>query len=207
MVIGKNQKGSVKGRNILEGVIVLREVIHELHSTNQRGFILKIDFEKAYDRVRWHFLEQVTIEKGFPSLWVDWIMSTVRGGQVCINVNGERSPYFKTFRGLRQGDPLSPLLFNLVADVLGVLLNKAVDRGHIRGVLTDLLPRGISHIKYADDTVIMIDGSDQSIRNLKLIFYCFEWLTGLKINFHKVKCLYLVYRKKRGREWPTCLIV
>lgn len=60
-----------------------------------------------------------------------------------------------------------------MADVLGVLLNKAVDRGHIRGVLTDLLPRGISHIKYADDTVIMIDGSDQSIRNLKLIFLLF----------------------------------
>lgn len=80
MVIGKTQKGFVKGRNILEGMIVLHEVIHELHSTNHRGLILKIDFEKAYDRVRWHFLEQVTIEKGFPSLWVDWIMSTVRGG-------------------------------------------------------------------------------------------------------------------------------
>ena len=131
------------------------------------------------------FLEQVMIGKGFPALWVEWVMSTVRGGQVCINVNGERSPYFKTVRGLRQDDPLSPLLFNLVADVLGVLLNKAVNRGHINGVLSELLPGGISHIQYADDTVIMIDGSDQSIRNLKLILYCFEWLTGLKINFHK----------------------
>lgn len=56
-------------------------------------------------------------------------------GQVCVNVNGTRSPYFKTFRGLRQGDPLSPLLFNLVADALGVMLGKAKARGHIRGVL------------------------------------------------------------------------
>jgi hypothetical protein len=72
-----------------------------------------------------------------------------------------------------------------VANVLGVLLNKAVNRGHINGVLSELLPGGISHIQYADDTIIMIDGSDQSIRNLKLILYCFEWLTGLKINFHK----------------------
>ena len=56
-------------------------------------------------------------------------MSTVKDGKVCINVNGERSPYFKTFRGLRQGDPLSPLLFNLVANALGVLLDKAVGKG------------------------------------------------------------------------------
>lgn len=104
---------------------------------------------------------------------------------MCINVNGERSNYFSTYRGLRQGDPLSPLLFNLVADVLGILLDKAVTKGHIKGVLDYLIPGGISHIQYADDTVIMVDGSVQSIRNLKLILYCFEWLTGLKINFHK----------------------
>lgn len=55
----------------------------------------------------------------------------------------------------------------------------------IKGVLENLIPGGISHIQYADDTIIMIDGSDSSIRNLKLILYCFEWLSRLKINFHK----------------------
>ena len=53
--------------------------------------------------------------------------------------------------------------------------------------MDDLIPRGISHIQYADDTVIMLDCSDNSIRNLKLILYCFEWLSGLKINFHKTE--------------------
>jgi hypothetical protein len=75
----------------------------------------------------------------------------------------------------------------VVADALGVMLDKAVQKGHIRGVLDDLVPGGISHIQYADDTVIMLDGSDNSIRNLKLILYCFEWLSGLKINFHKTE--------------------
>jgi hypothetical protein len=70
---------------------------------------------------------------------------------------------------LRQGDPLSPLLFNLVADVLSNLLDKAVQKSHILGVLSHLIPGGISHIQYADDTVIMVDGSDTSILNLKLI--------------------------------------
>jgi hypothetical protein len=77
----------------------------------------------------------------------------------CVNINGERSKYFKTFRGLRQGDPLSPLLFNLVADALSVLLDVGVSKGHISVVLNYVLPGGISHIHYTDDTVIMIDGS------------------------------------------------
>jgi hypothetical protein len=55
-IVGKNQSGFIKGRNILDGIVVLHEVIHELHSSNQKGLILKIDFEKAYDRVRWLFL-------------------------------------------------------------------------------------------------------------------------------------------------------
>ena len=73
----------------------------------------------------------------------------------------------------------------MVADALGVILDKAVHKNHIKGVLDDLIPGGISHIQYADDTVLMIDGSDHSITNLKLVLYCFEWLSGLKINFHK----------------------
>lgn len=86
---------------------------------------------------------------------------------------------------MRQGDPFSPLLFNIVADILGVLLKKAIQKGHIKGILGELIPGGISHIQYADDTIIMIDGSVKSMTNLKLILYCFEWLTRLKINFHK----------------------
>lgn len=84
-----------------------------------------------------------------PDKWIGWVMDTVRGGKFCVNVNGERSSNFRTFRGLRQGDPL---LFNLFADALGVMLDKAVSKGHIRGILDHLVPGGISHIQYADDT-------------------------------------------------------
>jgi hypothetical protein len=208
-IIGPNQTGFVKGRNILEGVVILHEVIHELRRSKSQGVILKIDFEKAYDRVRWVFLEQVMIGRNFHPKWISWIMDTVRGGKVCINVNGERSKYFRTYRGLRQGDPLSPLLFNLVADVLGVMLNKAANRGHIKGVLDNLIPGGITHIQYADDTVIMVDGSDQSITNLKLILYCFEWMTGLKINYHKSEVFVFGYSqldKERLANMLNCTL-
>lgn len=114
-VIDQTQTTFTKGRNILEGVVILHEVIHELKSKQQRGLISKIDFEKAYDKIKWTFLEEVMIMKGFPDIWISWVIKSVRGGRVCINVNGSRGEYFRTYQGLWQGGPLSPFLFNLVA--------------------------------------------------------------------------------------------
>lgn len=62
--------------------------------------------------------------------------------EVCVNVNEERGSYFRTYQGLRQGDPLSPLLFNIVADVLSSLLDKAIKKGHVTGILPNLIPGG-----------------------------------------------------------------
>ena len=106
---------------------------------------MKIDFEKAYDKVRWDFLEEVMLGKGLLAIWIDWVMQTVRGGRVCVNVYGHRGSYFRTYQGLRQGDPLSPILFNLVVDALSTLLDKIVGKKHLVGVLSHLI-RGGSHI-------------------------------------------------------------
>lgn len=76
-------------------------------------------------------------------------------------------------------------LFNLMADALGRMLTIAKDKGLIKGLMTHLLPEGLTHVQYADDTEIMVEPTVESIRNLKLILYCFEFMSGLKINFHK----------------------
>jgi hypothetical protein len=72
--------------------------------------IFKIDFEKAYDKVKWSFLQQALRVKGFPPKWCQWVATFVQGGSVGIQVNDDIGHYFQTLKGLRQGDPLSPML-------------------------------------------------------------------------------------------------
>ena len=109
----------------------------------KNGVIFKIDFEKAYDSIHWDFVEDILGKKGFDQQLRQWIMGYVRGGKVCININGENGSYSTTHRGLRQGDPLSPLLFILATDALDHILKQAKTKGHIRGLAKDLLEGGL----------------------------------------------------------------
>jgi hypothetical protein len=101
--------------------------------------------------------------KGLPPTWIKQTMNTIQEGKVCIKINGERSQYSRTYQGLRQGDSLSPILFNLVSNVLGALMRKAVKKNKIKWLMTHLIEEGITHIQYADDTISMIEGDDNSI--------------------------------------------
>jgi hypothetical protein len=95
-------------------------------------------------------------KKGFPPKWIQQTMATIQGGKVCINVDVVRTPFFKTYQGLRQGDPLPPFMFNLVAEVLTTLMKRSSRQGKVRGVMTHLIPEGITHIQYVDDTISMV---------------------------------------------------
>ena len=98
----------------MEGVVVLHETIHELHKKKLDGIIFKIDFEKAYDKVKWPFLQQTLRMKGFSPSWCAWIENFVAGGSVGIKINDSIGPYFQTKKGLRQGDPLSQFFLILL---------------------------------------------------------------------------------------------
>jgi hypothetical protein len=175
----------MQGRNILDGVVVLHETVHELHRKKLNGVILKIDFEKAYDKVKWSFLQQTLRMKGFSDEWCAMINSFVSGGSVAIKVNDDVGKYFQTKKGLRQGDPLLPVLFNIVANMLAVSIERAKSEGEIEGVIPHLVDGGLSILQYANDTILFMDHDIEKAQNLKLILSAFEHLSGLKINFHK----------------------
>jgi hypothetical protein len=100
-VVRPSQTAFMQGQNILDGVVTLHETIHELHSKKSNGVILKLDFEKACDKVKLYFLHQTLRMKGFSDECRALIYSFVSRGSVAIKVNDDIDRYFQTFKGLR----------------------------------------------------------------------------------------------------------
>jgi hypothetical protein len=185
LVVRPTQTAFMPGRHILEGVLVFHETIHELHHRKLDGILLKIDFEKAYDKVNWGFLQQTMRMKGFDPKWCRWVHEFIRRGSVGIRVNDDIGHCFQTKKGPRQGDPLSPILFNIIADMLAIVIQRAKEDGQVDGLILHLVDGGVSILQYADDTIIFMENNLEKALNMKLILYFFEQLLGLKINFHK----------------------
>jgi hypothetical protein len=81
-LISPSQMAFMSDRNIMEGVVMLHETIHEIHQKNMSGVILKLDFKKAYDKVNWEFLHQTLRIKGFLDKWCHWISQIISKGSV-----------------------------------------------------------------------------------------------------------------------------
>ena len=186
-IIRPSQTAFIPGRHILEGVVILHETIHEMHKKKKNGVILKLDFEKAYDKVKWLFLQQVLRMKGFSTTWCAWINQVITKGSVAIKVNDDVGHYFQMRKGVRQGDPLSPILFNIVVDMLAILIERAKENQQFKGVVPHLINDGLYILQYADDTIFFMEHNLEQAKNLKLLLCAFEQLSGLKINFHKSK--------------------
>lgn len=106
-----------------------------------------------------------------------------------VNLNGVHGSFFNTYKGVRQGDPLSPLLLNLASDASGTMLDKARNSGQIQGLVPHLIEGGLTHLQYTNDTVIYLALDEQSIIYTKFLLYCFENMFGLKINYQKREVL------------------
>jgi len=160
---------------------------------------LKIDYEKGYDRVSLEFLEEMLISRGFGTKWIYWIRCVVRDGSLCVRLNDEDSHHFKPGKGLRQGDPLSPLLFNLVANVFTRMLMKAADHNLIVGLMKNSIDGGIISLQYADDTILFLDNDLDKVWHLKLL-RCPATIVGLEGILKDKKKLVKVVKKILGLE-------
>jgi hypothetical protein len=184
-LVSQCQSAFIRGRFILESVVNAHEVIHEIHSKKEQGLVLKIDYEKAYDKVNLDFLYEVLSARGFSVKFIQMIRQITQNGSVGVKVNEVEGEFFLTGKGLRQGDPLAPLLFNTVVDVFSRMLVKGANAGLIRGLCSNLIPGGVISLQYADDTLLFLENDREVVVNFKWILTCFEQLSGMRINYHK----------------------
>jgi hypothetical protein len=151
--ISKEQFGFLEGRQIIDAIGVVQEALHSIKVKNIKALVLKLDLIKAYDRVDWGFLRLVLLQVGMSLEATDWILGCVTTANFVVLINGRPTNFFKSTRGLRQGFPLSPLLFLLVVEGLSRAIQEQVRENKIEGVL---VARGIriTHLMFVDDVII-----------------------------------------------------
>ncbi|GJT45976.1 RNA-directed DNA polymerase, eukaryota, reverse transcriptase zinc-binding domain protein [Tanacetum coccineum] len=182
------QSAFIANRQILDGPFILNEIIHWCKAKKKQTLIFKVDFEKAFDSVRWDFLDDVLKNLGFGSRWRDWIQSCLNSSKGSILVNGSPTSEFQYFKGLKQGDPLSPFLFILVMESLHLSFQKVVNAGLYKGVVLDNSLQ-ISHLFYADDVVFIGQWCDSNISTIIRVLDCFFQASGMRINLYKSKIM------------------
>jgi hypothetical protein len=187
--IFKAQTTFIQGRNIMNGVMSLQEILHETRRKRECGVVLKLDFKKAYDKVHWGFLIKCFKARGFNDAWCSWIEQILQNGTMSVRVNNKLGPYFQSYKGVRQGDPLCPLLFNFVANSLARMVIRAQSNDRVTSLIDHLIPQGVAIMQYADDKILCLKDDMEMTRNVKLLLYLFEQMSGLRINFEKSEVL------------------
>jgi hypothetical protein len=172
----------------VEGVVVVNEVVDFAKKSGKECLVLKVDFEKAYDSVDWGFLDYILQRFGFGTKWRAWMRACVCAGNMSVLINGSPTGEISIKRGLKQGDPLAPLLFLLVAEGLGMLVRRAVEVNRFKPFLVGTEEFPVSILQYADDTLCIGEASVENLWTLKAILRGFEMMSGLKVNFFK-SCL------------------
>ncbi|GKV06468.1 hypothetical protein SLEP1_g18364 [Rubroshorea leprosula] len=193
-LISPMQSSFIPGRNGIDNVTLLREFVHSFHKKkgNKGDMIVKLDLEKAYDRLEWSFIKETLTFFNLPPLMIKLIMSCISSASFSCIINGGVTESFKPSRGLRQGDPLSPYLFILCLEYLSLNLHHGTNSGLWKGSKLGKSGPLFSHLFFADDLIFIGKATTSNALYLKqlLDFFCFR--SGQSINQEKSKVLFSV---------------
>ncbi|KAJ9557691.1 hypothetical protein OSB04_012305 [Centaurea solstitialis] len=204
-IISDVQSAFLKGRSILDGVLIANEAVNYLKGTKRKALIFKVDFEKAYDSVNWEFLLDVLEFMGFGLKWRNWIRSCLKTSKISILVNGSPTDEFRMEKGLRQGDPLAPFLFLVVAEGLHVLVEEAKEKGLLKGLKVGEKEVILSHLQYADDAIFFGEWEAENIVNVIKILKCFNAVSGLKVNLDKCSIFGIGVPEQEVVDWARVI--
>ncbi|KAJ9538630.1 LOW QUALITY PROTEIN: hypothetical protein OSB04_031363 [Centaurea solstitialis] len=201
-VIGEEQHAFIHGR----WVLIANELLSFVTKDKTKSFAFKVDYEKTYDCVCWEFLFDTMRSMGFGEKCIRWIRACLESSKISILVNGSPTGEFKVSKGLRQGDPISPFLFVIVAEALNVAMKELIGKGKFEGLEVGKRVKVlISHLQYADDTLFFEVGNPENLARLIKTLRCFEWAAGLKINFNKSKLIGLGVSDDVSRGWASSI--
>jgi hypothetical protein len=165
-IISPFQSAFIKSRSIHENFLAVRSTIRRFQRNNSPTLFIKLDIAKAFDSVRWDYLISLLDSLGFPVRWIDWIATILYTSSSRVTVNGVPNPPIRHGRDLRQGDPLSPLLFVLAIDPLQKILKIAAESGALSklGNRSPILRISL----YADDTALFVKPKKRKLRQLSV---------------------------------------
>ena len=195
-LIHSDQRGFMAGRYIGENVRLIYDILSFTDTHNIPGLLLFIDFEKAFDSIAWSFIVKVLKFLNFGNDFITWVKLFYTDVKSCVSVNSTYSSWFSIGRGVRQGDPLSPYLYLLCAEMLSDMIR---ENNNIKGLK---LRNEISLIsQFADDTALSLDGSEQSFNEAINTLNNYADISGLKINVEKTQIVWLGNRRGRGLRY------
>ena len=188
-IVSENQSAFISDCLITDNNIVAFETMHHLNQ-KRSGKIgemaLKLDMSKAFDCVEWGCLEKNMHKMGFNDKWVKLIMQCITSVTYSVRINGKPQGHIILSRGLRQGDPISLFLFLLCAVGLSALLNRSAATRQLRGVSACPLGPRISHLFFADDSIIFCQATLEQCSHLEHILTIYEQASGQQLNKEKI---------------------
>jgi hypothetical protein len=185
-IINPDQTGFVPDRLIGTNIIKSQNIITYLKEQQKEGLMMCIDFEKAFDTIEWNYIRKSLLQFNFPTIMIEWIETLYNNISTCIINNGHTSTFFHPTRGVRQGCPLSPILFVIAVELMAIKIRQ---NSRIKGIQI-----GNTEIKlsqFADDTTFFLEPDMDSIMTLFNTLQEFAKITGLKINKEKTEILLL----------------
>ncbi|KAL5575135.1 hypothetical protein UlMin_016834 [Ulmus minor] len=186
-VISQEQSAFIPGRLISDNAIIGFECLHAIkrQKTKKIFLALKLDMAKAYDRVEWGFIYKIMNKLGFSEVWSNKIMACISSVSYSFQFNGQRVGHLIPSRGLRQGDPLSPYLFLLCGEGLSSLLHSYEQAGYLQGLRCGRRGPTISHLFFADDSLLFFEATTSACSALKEALCSYEAASGQAVNLSK----------------------
>nr|GEW06896.1 RNA-directed DNA polymerase, eukaryota [Tanacetum cinerariifolium] len=187
-IVNEVQSAFITERQILDGPFILNEVMQWCRIKKKQVLIFKVDFEKAYDSVRWDLLDDVLYKFDFGNKWRVWIQSCLKSSRGSILINGSPTEEFQFYRGLKQCDPLSLFLFIFIMESLHLSFQRVVDSRFFTGISLNSMVN-LSHLFFADDAIFLGQRIESNIDTLVHVLECYHRASGLQINMCKSKIL------------------